>query len=111
MTVRLTSSFSTCPLTGSATAGTDDPPIDFTDPPIDPALLERNRRPMRSDGRAVDQLPESLRRVVLLVYYQGLKYREAAQALSIPVGTVKSRLHAAIGKLNEQLQPTMAVHG
>jgi len=49
----------------------------------------------------IDELPDHLRTVVLLVYFQGLKYREAADALSIPVGTVKSRLHAAILKLNE----------
>ena len=36
-----------------------------------------------------------------LVYYQGLKYREAADVLDIPVGTVKSRLHSAILKLNQ----------
>ena len=56
--------------------------------------------------RAVDQLPESLREVLLLVYYQGLKYREAADVLSIPVGTVKSRLHAAIRRLNQALTRT-----
>jgi RNA polymerase sigma-70 factor (ECF subfamily) len=50
---------------------------------------------------AVDELPEGLREAVTLVYYQGLKYREAADVLDIPVGTVKSRLHAAILKLNE----------
>ena len=51
--------------------------------------------------RELSVLPEHLRSVVLLVYYQGLKYREAADALDIPVGTVKSRLHSAILKLNE----------
>jgi RNA polymerase sigma-70 factor, ECF subfamily len=56
--------------------------------------------------RAVEQLPESLREVLLLVYYQGLKYREAADVLSIPVGTVKSRLHAAIRRLNQALTHT-----
>jgi RNA polymerase sigma-70 factor (ECF subfamily) len=50
---------------------------------------------------AVDGLPDGLRDAVHLVYYQGLKYREAADILDIPVGTVKSRLHAAILKLNE----------
>ena len=54
----------------------------------------------------VDRLPDSLRQVVILVYYQGLKYREAALALDIPVGTVKSRLHSAIHKLNEALTHT-----
>lgn len=50
---------------------------------------------------AVESLPEALRQAVNLVYYQGLKYREAADTLDIPVGTVKSRLHSAILKLNE----------
>lgn len=61
---------------------------------------------------AVEQLPDSLKEVLMLVYYQGLKYREAAEVLEIPVGTVKSRLHAAI----RRLQPTLthldtAAHG
>jgi RNA polymerase sigma-70 factor, ECF subfamily len=50
---------------------------------------------------AVAELPDGLREAVNLVYYQGLKYREAADILDIPVGTVKSRLHSAILKLNE----------
>jgi RNA polymerase sigma-70 factor (ECF subfamily) len=50
---------------------------------------------------ALGELPDYLRIVVELVYYQGLKYRETAEALSIPVGTVKSRMHAAVLKLNE----------
>jgi RNA polymerase sigma-70 factor, ECF subfamily len=50
---------------------------------------------------ALAELPDTLRDAVNLVYYQGMKYREAADILNIPVGTVKSRLHAAILKLNE----------
>jgi RNA polymerase sigma-70 factor (ECF subfamily) len=53
--------------------------------------------------RAVEELPEQTRQVVMLVYFQGLKYREAADILGIPVGTVKSRLHAAIEKLSESM--------
>jgi len=49
----------------------------------------------------VDGLPDFLRQVVVLAYYQGLKYREVADVLGIPVGTVKSRLHAALVKLQE----------
>ena len=48
---------------------------------------------------AICSLGEPMQQVIHLVYYQGLKYREAAEALDIPVGTVKSRLHAAIQKL------------
>ncbi len=51
--------------------------------------------------QALDELSEQMQSVVQLVYYQGMKYREAAEVLSIPVGTVKSRLHSAIAKLNE----------
>jgi RNA polymerase sigma-70 factor (ECF subfamily) len=40
----------------------------------------------------------------LQVYHQGMKYREAADVLGIPVGTVKSRLHSALLKLNESWQ-------
>ena len=37
----------------------------------------------------------------MLVYFQDMKYREAADVLKIPVGTVKSRLHAAVAKLSD----------
>jgi RNA polymerase sigma-70 factor (ECF subfamily) len=50
---------------------------------------------------AVDALPDVLRSAVVLVYYQGLKYKEAAEILNIPVGTIKSRLHAALLKLHQ----------
>jgi RNA polymerase sigma-70 factor, ECF subfamily len=52
-------------------------------------------------AQAIADLPQPLRDVVLLVYFQDMKYREAAEALDIPVGTVKSRMHAAVAKLNE----------
>lgn len=50
---------------------------------------------------SVSRLPEILRETLIMAYYQDLKYREIAEALGIPVGTVKSRLHAAISKLQE----------
>jgi RNA polymerase sigma-70 factor (ECF subfamily) len=50
---------------------------------------------------SVEQLPDPYRQVLILAYYQGLKYREIAETLEIPVGTVKSRLHAALLKLQE----------
>ena len=46
--------------------------------------------------RAVDALPEHLRVIVLLAYFQGLKFQEVAEILQIPLGTVKSRLHKAL---------------
>ena len=53
---------------------------------------------------AVAELPEQLRTAVNMIYYQGLKYREAADRLKVPVGTVKSRLHTAVQKLNDAFQ-------
>ncbi len=50
---------------------------------------------------AVRALPERLRSVVILTVYQGLGYREAAEALGIPEGTVKSRMHFAVKALRE----------
>lgn len=49
--------------------------------------------------RATERLPERLKQVVQLVFFRGLKYQEAADVLSLPVGTVKSRMHAAFAKL------------
>jgi RNA polymerase sigma-70 factor, ECF subfamily len=48
---------------------------------------------------AVAALPEQLRSAVKLVYFRGMKYREAADELEVPVGTVKSRLHSAVKRL------------
>ena len=50
--------------------------------------------------RTVDGLPEHLRVIVLLAYFQGLKLQEVAEILQLPIGTVKSRLHKALVLLN-----------
>ncbi|WP_259274181.1 RNA polymerase sigma factor [Sulfitobacter mediterraneus] len=44
---------------------------------------------------AIRNLPESQRETVLLVYVEGYAYKDAAQMLEIPIGTVMSRLAAA----------------
>ncbi len=58
---------------------------------------------------AVGNLPEQFRGAVVLVYYQGIKYREAAEVLGIPVGTVKSRLNAALRKLHQAWEQAHSV--
>jgi len=65
------------------------------------AQMEDDER-QRWVRQAVAALPEVLRIALTLIYYQGLKYREAAEALDVPVGTVKSRVHAALLSLNQQ---------
>jgi RNA polymerase sigma-70 factor (ECF subfamily) len=66
--------------------------------PLETADGEERRERIRA---SVERLPDFLRQVLVLAYYQGLKYREIADILGIPVGTVKSRLHAALNKLHE----------
>ena len=56
--------------------------------------------------RAVAALPDQLQSAVKLVYFRGMKYREAADELEVPVGTVKSRLHSAVKKLGEAWEDT-----
>jgi RNA polymerase sigma-70 factor (ECF subfamily) len=54
--------------------------------------------------RLVAELPPNTRSALLLVYFQGMKYREAAEELDVPVGTVKRRVHSAIERLYNKLQ-------
>jgi RNA polymerase sigma-70 factor (ECF subfamily) len=51
--------------------------------------------------QSIARLPDALRLTLILAYHQDLKYREIAEILKIPVGTVKSRLHAALEKLQQ----------
>lgn len=45
---------------------------------------------------ALDTLSPSLKEILLLAYFQRLSYQQIADDLDIPLGTVKSRLHAAV---------------
>ena len=51
---------------------------------------------------AVDDLPEHLKPVVIMAYFQELKHRDISEALDIPVGTVKSRLFTAVRLLQDR---------
>ena len=51
--------------------------------------------------RRVDALPETQRETVYLAYVEGLSYREVAEVLQVPIGTVMSRLATARLKLAE----------
>lgn len=53
--------------------------------------------------RAIDRLPVAMREVLVLHDLEALSYEEIAQALSIPLGTVKSRLFHARARLREAL--------
>ncbi|MCE5324854.1 MAG: sigma-70 family RNA polymerase sigma factor [Planctomycetaceae bacterium] len=44
----------------------------------------------------VDEMPEHLRVVLLMSYFHGMPYKEIAEILDAPLGTIKSRIHAAV---------------
>jgi len=46
--------------------------------------------------QVVEEMPHHFREILLLSYFQRLSYAQIAESLSIPLGTVKSRLHAAV---------------
>ncbi len=48
-------------------------------------------------------LPEAQRITVLLVYVEGFSYKNAAQVLDIPIGTVMSRLAGARGRISQRM--------
>jgi RNA polymerase sigma-70 factor (ECF subfamily) len=54
-------------------------------------------------AEAVSGLPEKGRTALVLYYYQGLSYQEVSQALEVPLGTVKSRIHNAMARLDQAL--------
>jgi RNA polymerase sigma-70 factor (ECF subfamily) len=58
---------------------------------------------------AVLALPPASRAVLVLREYEGLSYREIADALGIPIGTVMSRLNYARNRLRESLAPHLEV--
>jgi RNA polymerase sigma-70 factor (ECF subfamily) len=68
--------------------------------PEDQASWAQQRARVR---RAVTCLPDLAREVLVLHQYQGLSYPEIAEALDVPLGTVKSRMHAALVELRKIL--------
>ena len=69
----------------------------------DDALAEHERE--ATLRRAVDELPDKLKRVILMCEFSQMGYAQVAAALGVPEGTVASRRNAALRKLEERLGP------
>jgi RNA polymerase sigma-70 factor (ECF subfamily) len=67
---------------------------------VDPAANAEANLYLAEVLSAVMALPEAQRIAVLLVYVEGYSYKEAAEHLEIPIGTVMSRLAGARGRLS-----------
>lgn len=61
--------------------------------------------------RALDELPEDYRMVVLLADLEGFSYQEIADILEVPPGTVMSRLYRARRRLEEKMLTYARAHG
>lgn len=79
-------------------------PVEHEEPVADRAVSRAGATGVRRElAAALAGLSARHRDVVLLVAWAGLDYEEAAQALGVPVGTVRSRLHRARSRLREAL--------
>jgi RNA polymerase sigma-70 factor (ECF subfamily) len=58
-------------------------------------------------NRAIEALPADLRTAITLREIEGLTYEEIAQAMSCPIGTVRSRIFRAREAISEQLKPVL----
>lgn len=56
--------------------------------------------------RALEEIPEAQRNVLLLAYFQGLTQAEIAERLQEPLGTIKTRTRTGLAKLRECLRGT-----
>lgn len=77
------------------------------DIPAPDAAQDRRERDHQVQ-RVVDGMPEALREILLLAYFQRLSYAQIAEELGIPLGTVKSRLHAAVAAFAKGWQRAQA---
>ena len=78
-------------------------PAWLVDPGETPEETAERHELALSIQRCLDQLPVDFRTVVVLVDVQGLDYAETAQIIEKPLGTVKSRLARARGRMQECL--------
>jgi len=69
----------------------------------DPEQLLLNSRDGEAINRALDELPEEFREVVVMRELEGLSYKEIAEVASVPLGTVMSRLARARKRLQQTL--------
>jgi len=84
--------------------------------PIDGLEIPENRSTTRQDGhlreqeikktveQAIETLPDYLKEAVIFYFLEGLSYREIAEILECPIGTVGSRINAARQQLQRKLR-------
>ena len=89
----------------------DAPGLDPPDEAADPEAALASRLRWRRVRRAIDTLPPGQRAVLVLVRFEGLAYKEAAEVLGISVGAVESRLVRGLRNLEAALAQDSAAAG
>jgi RNA polymerase sigma-70 factor (ECF subfamily) len=69
------------------------------------------RMSLEAVQRAVNRLPEEQRAVLMLVTVEGLSYKEAAETLDVPIGTIMSRLARARAAVQSMTGMNAEGHG
>ena len=69
-----------------------------------PAGVVESRQVTQAVRRAVNSLPVELRQVIVMKEFEELTFKEIAEALDLPLSTVKSRLYTALKQLQMRLQ-------
>jgi RNA polymerase sigma-70 factor (ECF subfamily) len=77
---------------------------DAVSPDDSPEQAVLRRDAQRRLARAMAALPDHEREVLVLKEFEGLKYREIAALIDVPIGTVMSRLYAARQRLSAALE-------
>ena len=85
--------------------GEDGPELAVERDTPETILFERSNRELLQN--AMDQLPGYYREILLLCEVDEMSYQEIAETLSIPIGTVMSRLSRARKTLRDRLQPRL----
>lgn len=84
---------------GSLSDGTEDVPEPRSREDLETAVVQRD-----AIDRALAALPVELREAVVLRDVEGLEYRDIAEALGVPMGTVESRIFRARARLRDALR-------
>ncbi len=81
---------------------------ELEEPTIDGENIIYNEITLGEVNNAMDKLPDDQRSIIALVAVQGMSYKEVAETLSIPMGTVMSRLARARIALSQFLNSSAA---
>lgn len=80
-----------------------DDPLFAPDPPAPAELALSARSRDEAVRRALEDLPDAQRGIVRMAFYEALTHAEIATREDLPLGTVKSRLRLAFGRLRDAL--------